>query len=259
MSSLVSCRMRAAAFCAAIALPALPAQLRAADFGFTDPNVTLPSTQTQPVDFGSGWYIRGDVAYALDTLPEISDWGIFPNTSSWRNTYSLGLGAGYKFTNWFRTDMTLDWRDPLTASDSSTSTYAYGTRWDALFNGYIDLGNWNGFAPYVGAGVGAAWGDAKIYTKDSSLTCTQGGTVTCFEKNDSIHLAWALMAGFAFEIFPHAFVDLGYRYLNLGSYSFYDNSVLSQVGSFVYIPPGSSAAATSRVQEIRLGIRYMID
>ncbi len=210
---------------------------------------------TQPVEFGTGWYIRGDVAYARDSLPNINNFGFFPDTSAFRNTYSLGLGGGYKFTNWFRTDVTIDYREPVNATDTNTSTYANGTRWDSLANGYVDLGNWSGFTPYVGAGVGAAWGYSKIYTKDSALSCTQGGTVMCFAKNMPLSLAWSLMAGFAFEIYPHTFIDVGYRYLNLGSYSFYDNSILSQV-----VPPaGMTSAVQSHVHEIRFGLRYMID
>lgn len=258
MSSRTSSRLitvLASALGAAIGVSALPAKTFAADL---DPSL-FPSApaQSEPVDFGTGWYIRGDVAFAMDTLPEISDLGFFPNSSGLRNTYSLGFGGGYKFNNWFRTDVTLDWRDPLTASDSATSTSAYGTRWDSLVNGYVDLGTWSGFTPYVGAGVGVAWGQAKYYTRDPIFTCTAGGTVTCFEQNTPINLAWALMAGFSYEIFPHAFLDVGYRYLNLGSYSFYDNSVLPNVGAIT--PPGSTASKTSTVQEIRFGIRYLID
>lgn len=245
----------ASALGAAIGVSALPVRLYAADLDSTD--FGEPPAPAQPVEFGTGWYIRGDAAFAMDSLPEISPLGFFPDNSGLRNTYSLGFGGGYKFNNWFRTDVTLDWRDPLSASDSATSTYAYGTRWDALTNGYVDLGTWSGFSPYVGAGVGVAWGQAKYYTKDTIFSCTQHGTVTCFEQNTPINLAWALMAGFSYQIFPHAFLDVGYRYLNLGNYSFYDNSVLS--GFQAIAPSGTTASKAAHVQEIRFGIRYMID
>jgi opacity protein-like surface antigen len=254
----LSCRKIAiaAALVAGTAIATLPSDACAADFGLPPLPAQIQPNSTQPVEFGTGWYIRGDTAFAMDSLPEINEFGIFPITSGLRNTYSLGGGGGYKFNNWFRTDIVFDWRDPLTASDSGTSTYAYGSRWDALANGYVDLGNWNGFAPYVGAGVGVAWGEAKFYTRDPTISpCTQGGTVTCFEKNTPMNLAWALMAGVAYEIFPHAFIDVGYRYLNLGNYSFYDNSILSQIT----VPAGMTASAPSHVQEVRFGLRYVID
>lgn len=243
----------ASALGAAVAVSVLPAKSFAADLDSS--HFPTAPAEAQPVEFGTGWYIRGDAAFAMDTLPDITAGGLFPDSTNLRDTYSLGGGGGYKFNNWFRTDVTFDWREPLEASDSATSTYAYGTRWDALVNGYVDLGTWNGFSPYLGAGVGAAWALAKIYTKDPSLSCTEGGTVTCFEQNTPINLAWALMAGVAFEIFPHAYLDIGYRYLNLGNYSFYDNSVLSEVSA----PAGYRASAPSQVHEVRFGIRYMID
>lgn len=257
MSSRTSRRLitvLASALGAAIGVSALPAKSFAADL---DSSLfpTAPAQTEEPVEFGTGWYIRGDAAFALDTLPEITDLGLFPNNAGFRNTYSLGGGGGYKFNNWFRTDATFDWRDPLTTSNSATSTYAYGTRWDALVNGYVDLGTWSGFTPYVGAGVGVAWGEAKIYTKDPSISCTSGGTVLCYNKNTPMNLAWALMAGFNFEIFPHTYLDVGYRFLNLGNYSFYDNSVLSSVT----VPAGYTASAPSYVHEVRFGIRYLID
>jgi opacity protein-like surface antigen len=245
----------ASALGAAIGVSALPAKTFAADLDSSAfPTAPLG---TEPVEFGTGWYIRGDAAFAMDTLPQISPLGFFPDTSGLRNTYSLGGGGGYKFNNWFRTDVTFDWREPLESSDSATSTYAYGTRWDALVNGYVDLGTWSGFTPYLGAGVGVAWGQAKYYTRDPIFACTAGGTVTCFEQNTPMNLAFSLMAGVAFEIFPHAYLDVGYRYLNLGAYSFYDNSVLPNVGAIT--PPGNAASRASSVQEIRFGIRYLID
>ncbi len=235
----------AAAIATAIGVWASPAKLQAADLGSLFVN---PPEQTQPVEFGTGWYLRGDVAYALDSLPDIDAYGLFPDASVFRSTYAIGLGGGYKFTNWFRADITGDFRQPLNASDPTTGTNANGSRWDALANGYVDLGTWYGVTPYVGAGVGAAWGWTKI-------SCTQGGTVPCSATHNPTSLAWALMAGFAYEIFPHAFLDVGYRYLDLGNYSFYDSSLWSSLSAAT----GLSAAAQSHANEFRVGFRYVID
>ena len=58
----------AAAIGIAVAVWVAPAKLCAADLG---PSLfsNQPSTQIQPVEFGTGWYIRGDLAYARDSLP----------------------------------------------------------------------------------------------------------------------------------------------------------------------------------------------
>ncbi len=117
----------ASALGAAIGVSALPAKLYAADLDSTD--FGEPPAPPQPVEFGTGWYIRGDAAFAMDSLPEISPLGFFPDNSGLRNTYSLGFGGGYKFNNWFRTDVTLDYRDHLSASDS---THIHLCQWHPL-------------------------------------------------------------------------------------------------------------------------------
>src|SRR5579883_3074861 len=91
MSSRTSRRLitvLASALGAAIGVSALPAKSFAADL---DNSLfpTAPAQTEEPVEFGTGWYIRGDAAFALDTLPEVTDLGLFPNSSNFRNTYSL--------------------------------------------------------------------------------------------------------------------------------------------------------------------------
>jgi opacity protein-like surface antigen len=248
----------ASAVAATLASAALPARTMAADLDQLFVATPPDSAPVQPVEFGTGWYIRGDAAFARDSLPNVDPYGLFPTGSSLQNTYSFGLGAGYKFTNVFRTDVTADYRQPESAYDPITFTNANGGRWDVLFNGYIDLGSfigdWNGIQPYVGAGVGAAWGYTKITTSNPADPCTNDGAQQCYNNHIPASLAWALMAGVAIPIFPHAFLDVGYRYLDLGNYSFFDSSYWSQLSG-----GGLTAAAHSRVNEFRVGFRYQID
>jgi opacity protein-like surface antigen len=223
-------------------------------------DLDFPAAQEAPpveqyVEFGTGWYIRGDLAYARDTLPNVGELGTFPNGAPSRNTFAVGLGGGYKFTNWFRADVTADFRQPLQSSDTTTGTTIIGWRWDALANGYIDIGTWYGFTPYVGAGVGATWGNAKLTTFDSIFACTQNGTVECFTERTPVSFAWALMAGVSYQVMPHVYLDMGYRYLNLGNYSFWSPSQQPAISAIT----GNAASARSQVQEFRLGVRYMID
>lgn len=256
MSGDVSRLMRiagAAAIATTVLVSICPTRLFAADLD-SSYFLNSPPAQTKPVEFGTGWYIRGDLGYAYDSLPDVNPLGLFPVPSSYHSTFSVSLGAGYEFNRWFRADITGDYREPLSAYDPTTTTNANGGRWDVLANGYIDLGTWYGFKPYIGAGIGAAWGLTKITTADPAVACTQGGSIQCFANHIPASLAWALMAGVAYEIYPHAFLDIGYRYLNLGTYSFYDSNVWSQFGPGAGLP-----AAQSHIQEIRVGIRYMID
>jgi len=67
-----------------------------------------------PVEFGTGWYIRGDLAAAQDNavaFGRASLLGMKPP-----NGWSAGLGAGYKFTSFLRADLTVDYRSPVTTN-----------------------------------------------------------------------------------------------------------------------------------------------
>ena len=55
----------------------------------------------------------------------------------------------------------------------------------------------------------------------------------------NFNLAWALMAGIAYDVSPNAKIDMGYRYVNLGKF-------------------GSGTKSTA-INEYRIGFRYMID
>jgi opacity protein-like surface antigen len=272
--------IRAAGFCAAVSACAGATDAIAADMPFYDPEST-PQTK---VEFGTGWYIRGDLAYANDSLPPIlPDLSFVSNAR--QSTYSAGLGFGYKFNNWIRADLVGDYRQPNKASGiSATRTCitqlqngvtplgvpfvqttatdqcnALGSasiwRWDLLQNVYFDLGTWYGITPYIGAGAGLSFTQVK-----SSLTwfmsnglqyqvSTDGFffNLNSASQNLSYQFAWALMAGAAYQMTDNAFLDVGYRYVNLGSFT--ETSAIT----------GLSTKKTEDVHEFRVGIRYMID
>ena len=78
----------------------------------------------------------------------------------------FGLGLGYKFNDWFRVDVTGEYRGKANfhGSDSVTFTGGIGvdnysgskSEWVFLANAYVDLGTWWCMTPYIGAGVGGA-------------------------------------------------------------------------------------------------------
>jgi opacity protein-like surface antigen len=56
------------------------------------------------------------------------------------------------------------------------------------------------------------------------------------------------MAGVAYDLTTHTKIDVGYRYLNMGKI----NGVASASGA-------SPTSAKSTAQEVRIGLRYVID
>ena len=158
------------------------------------------------------------------------------------------------------------------------------SRQDLLLNGYIDLGTWGGVTPYVGAGAGFVrtqsdgtlnyyeTANGKLYDADLTPTGTYPPlwvesvdgksaaipqpTVAFTQQNwnkklhsISYHFAWALMGGFAIDVTDHLKLDIGYRYVNLGTFTGIEST-----------PSGAKIVNEKQsTQEIRAGFRYMID
>ncbi|TAL77390.1 MAG: porin family protein, partial [Beijerinckiaceae bacterium] len=236
----------AAAIGIAYGLLAAPADVHAADLDTMFVHGTPP---VQPVEFGTGWYIRGDLAFADDSLPPLSaDLSQFLSSAR-QASLSAGLGAGYKFTNWLRTDVVLDYRKTISAAGRGPTrdciTQLNGTppipaetvygdctpnynssvrRWDLMANVYADLGTWYGITPYIGAGAGLS-----LTRTSSSQRWYMGNGNPYHVATDGFYFnwdsnsgdlryqfAWALMAGVSYPIMDHLLVDIGYRYINLG-------------------------------------------
>jgi opacity protein-like surface antigen len=150
-----------------------------------------------------------------------------------------------------------------------------------LANGYFDMGTYWGITPYIGAGAGmnvqttsgtlGYYENANGQVYNANLTPTgtypqiwvnQAGSpinpqpqiaFTTQNWNRTISstkysLAIAFMAGIGIQVTPSATLDIGYRYLNTGASTVYVSS------------PAAAFLKNSNVsQEIRVGLRYMVD
>ena len=222
-----------------------------------------------------------------------------------------GVGFGYRFNDYLRLDATWEYREGpsrdrslgaicpyglLGINDANTGApagYLYDTtntclgslslrqhNNTVLANGYVDLGNYSGFTPYVGGGLGV---NVNSMQATSNFTETANGVpyaadLTAFApyppawvnavgqpiapqpgiafapqswnrtiNSTTYNFAYALAAGIGFQLNPSATLDIGYRYLNAGTSTLLVNP---QTGLKIRQPNES--------QEIRLGIRYVI-
>jgi len=133
------------------------------------------------VEWGTGWYLRGDVGAAYIRPNDLNGVILSPD---WPNNWTVGLGAGYQYNSWFRTEVTADYQSLYKADGPQNTvvacqTGAVGTPAGGPFTGsipiytgcypvahtrtetatflasaYLDLGKWWGFTPYIGAGAG---------------------------------------------------------------------------------------------------------
>lgn len=230
--------------CLALTALLLPGAAMAADMpdiGFAPP----PEVQ----EFGSNWYLRGDVGYVWHDTPSLSVAGITEQDVAWGpyrlggvsqdESWSIGGGFGVKATEWLRFDFTADYRGKADFSGNSFGTTFSGSAdsWVLLANAYLDLGTWSGITPYVGAGIGGA-GVTPSGVNDGIVTA---------DFDTEWALAWGLMAGASIALSPNWAIDVGYRYLSIDDMDFRDGA-----DNQLYVRDQSS-------QEVRIGARYLID
>jgi opacity protein-like surface antigen len=221
-------------FIAAGAATLLSSAAFAADMAIAPPP---PMYAPPPVveDFG-GWYLRGDIGFSNQRVSRLNNALDSTYTSSHQNLAFntagiFGLGAGYKFNNWFRADVTGEYRgnsqffgtDQLTFTGGyNTDTYhATKSEWVVLANAYVDLGTWWCMTPFIGAGVGGARVSINGFTDQGITTPVPGPGPAlaglAFGDNASKwNFAWALHAGVAYKVTPNFTVELAYRYLDMG-------------------------------------------
>jgi opacity protein-like surface antigen len=222
----------------------------------------------------NGWYIRADVGVGAvqgDQVRSSITPGVDPNTGSLvvpngpivpayaalGDTAMAGAGVGYQFNNWLRADVTGEYRTEASYRRGIAIAFTNGagfpqTGFDnysaglgtALFlaNGYIDLGCWRGITPYVGAGVGVA--AHNFHGLNDS-----GGAVASDVSPGNF--AWAVMGGVAFNVTPNLKLDVGYRYVDMGSIQSNPLICLNQ--------PCFNERQSFRVasHDVRVGLRYV--
>jgi opacity protein-like surface antigen len=221
---------------------------KAADMGGL---VAAPLLENVPLlvdEFGSGWYLRGDIGYRfhndfdrarnLDPPPQVR------NPDFDNNTWVFGAGVGYKM-DWFRADLTFD--VSTTAKFDANSVIRdndFRAKIDTvtgLVNAYGDLGTWSGFTPYVGGGVGFA----RLKADGFRIPSQHAGES---HSGESWNLAWAAMAGVSYRVSANFVIDAGYRHINMGD-----------AWTSVDRERNRLSVKNLSSDEIRVGFRYTID
>jgi opacity protein-like surface antigen len=148
----------------------------------------------------------------------------------------FGAGLGYQINDWFRVDWTVNHYAEMDFTGSSaqniacnvvvpggggTCSYSDNGTFSAttlLANAYVDLGNYHGFTPYLGAGIGGA------YVRWGTLTNTEyedaapgNNAVDRHSSRSGWRFAYALHAGASYDINAHWKVDAGYSFTNISS------------------------------------------
>ena len=127
-----------------------------------------------------------------------------------------------------------------------------------MANGYVDLGTYVGFTPYLGAGVGysyVSWADlnSSYYCVDGAVDSCSSGDPVGYSSNsgeDGWRFTYALMAGFAYDVTRNFKIDVGYKYRQIDG----GDMFAWAAGSGASGVQGTSGDITSH--EFRVGLRY---
>ena len=255
----------------------------AADLPIAAPPMYAPP----PVDFG-GWYLRGDIGFSNQSVRDVklsdptrySVLSSFNQTTAFDTAGTYQVGVGYQFNNWFRADITGQFRGKSNFKGTDLFTFPWGGRvangidnYNAsksellfLANGYVDLGTWWCVTPFIGAGIGTARVSISNFT-DTGVTnanfttlgvpVVSGPPVASFATAASAsqwNFAWALHAGLGYKVTQNVTLELAYSYLNLG------DGITGVVSTF----DGSAGGHIFKFREITshdltLGVRWNFD
>jgi opacity protein-like surface antigen len=243
------------------------------------PIMPPPAYGPPPVQEFGGWYLRGDIGFSNQNVKNVLDTNsaAYNNVavSQTKNFDSAGIyggGIGYQFSNWFRADVTGQYRgrSSFTGLDVATGTGPFvgfrgtdnytATKSEVLFlaNAYIDLGTWWCITPFVGAGVGTARVSVANFTDTGDFINggLQAHSFNYAGEASKWNFAWSAHAGLAYKVTQNLTLELAYSYVDMGSgitgatYSF------DQVTNTTHAP-FSFRNITSN--DVKLGLRWNFD
>ncbi|MFK7902480.1 MAG: outer membrane protein [Nitratireductor sp.] len=245
----------------------------AADFPYPE-TPTYGGGEETLVEFGSGWYLRGDVGLSKNSVDGVK----YRQSSSaftgdfeqydLQEGFTLGAGIGYQLTNNIRIDATYKHHSSMDFTGSSaqgvvcastvgTCDYSDDASLSIdtyMVNGYLDLGNYGGFTPYVGAGAGIAavnWADMTNAEECATGPCTLAPSSNHGGREEK-SFAYSLHTGFAFDIAKQTKMDIGYSFTHIDGGSMFDfestNAMSGEQG----------VHGDLKIHNISAGIRYSV-
>ncbi len=212
-------------------------------------------------------YIRGDAGYSFSGDPDVT-WPVTNAANgnlitdevialNMENTWLIEGGAGCgSGSRGFRGEVMLGYHgdrkydgepglwNPVGPLPLNDPLHTNITSYTLMVNGYKDLGNFGGFTPYVGAGIGIAYNivDDVYFTENPALTNQIHG-------DKDIAFAWSLMAGVGYQLSHSTVLDVGYRYLDMGKATSERSDTAGYINPRVNIDDLDA-------HEIKVGLRY---
>lgn len=224
--------------------------------------------EMQPVEIGTGWYLRGDVGYQFKSDLK-TDLAVASPLGSLSGGYdglelpaaaSASGGMGYKFNEFLRADTTIGyWKSDVEGADFSGGGVSFDTdvqAFELMANAYVDLGTYAGFTPYLGAGAGGVHVSYDMSCHYAGFDCEDTFAGLDIQKGSGWRFAYALMAGMSYDVSQNLKFDVGYRFTDVDG-----GSVGSVSGIDALTGATLSASATDdgfQRHTVQAGVRYSL-
>lgn len=247
---------------AALALVIGSSAATAADLGgYRNGSIKDGYVPMAPVVAAGPCYVRSDVGYSWSRTPDASYIGNGVNANdphvwgekldnNWLFEAGIGCGMGSRGIRgelvWGvrgERDFKGEYNDYSTGAPLDPHLRTTLRTYTMMFNAYHDFGRFGSVVPYVGAGLGWAYHKMGDVTSDAALSPNpQLG-------EDKLSFAWSLMAGFGYQLSDRAILDIGYRYIDMGSARSSHNDSTNSWNPRLEIDD-------QRAHEMKIGIRY---
>lgn len=201
------------------------------------------TVEYKPTEVGSGWYLRGDIAWNVSDQLE-ARMGNVDVTDHETQTLSPSIGVGYRFTDYLRGELNVSLLTSQRATFEPVGTgldsgSARSRVWTGIANIYADLGTVAGFTPYLGGGVGVAG-------KEQDYSIGVAGAAE-HESSTDYGIAYALQAGVAYAVSSNVSVDLGYQFTSVPDV---ERVFVDGANSVVF------ASDDVNVHQVKVGLRF---
>lgn len=185
-----------------------------------------------------GVYVAPKFVYGLTQMHDVRGWA-WPDGDPEPTTYQVGnktdnvfggsLAVGYDFEKAFDTPLRVELEYSLFSRASAERRFAYGEFIDdedltreqtyriqtLFFNAYWDFDTGTDFTPYIGAGLGMAF--IKTEANSRGENPLEGSWNMDFGSKTVTNFAWNLGLGLGYDISDSWTLDVGYRFVGLGS------------------------------------------
>ncbi len=174
------------------------------------------------------FYVQVNAGGAYGTNPKVRSENNEADITNQKNIGSaplLGVEAGYRINDKFRTSLSLDYLSNFQWTNSyQIPNYPddYLSKYKVIsivgmINGYYNITEFKGLVPYITAGLGVSRNQAK-YTMTAIYIDQEDGSEEFYQKGTRYSFAYKIGLGTTYSVNEKISLDARYQYVNLGKF-----------------------------------------